>query len=152
MRIEDKIKQLGLVLPEPSRPVAAYIPATFSGNMVFTAGQLPVAGGEMQYSGRLGEDLTVEDGYNAAKICALNCLAAVKSVIGDLDLITRIVKLTGYVNSGADFTDQPKVINGASELLVELFGDYGRHARSAVGVAALPLNASVEIEMVVEAR
>ncbi len=152
MRIEDKIKQLGLVLPEPSRPVAAYIPATFSGNMVFTAGQLPVAGGEMQYSGRLGEDLTVEDGYNAAKICALNCLAAVKSVIGDLDLITRIVKLTGYVNSGADFTDQPKVINGASELLVELFGDYGRHARSAVGVAALPLNAAVEIEMVVEAR
>jgi len=149
MGVEEKLKALGLSLPEAPRPVAAYIPAVKIDNMVYTAGQLAFVKGELQYKGRLGKDLTVEEGYESARICALNALAAVKGVAGSLDNIERIVRVTGYVNSTGDFTDQPRVLNGASELLKELFGETGLHARSAIGVNALPLGASVEVELIV---
>jgi enamine deaminase RidA (YjgF/YER057c/UK114 family) len=149
MGVEEKLKALGLSLPEAPRPVAAYIPAVKIDNMVYTAGQLAFVKGELQYKGRLGKDLTVEEGYESARICALNALAAVKGVAGSLDNIERIVRVTGYVNSTGDFTDQPRVLNGASELLKELFGEAGLHARSAIGVNALPLGASVEVELIV---
>ena len=149
MGVEEKLKALGLSLPEAPRPVAAYIPAVKIDNMVYTAGQLAFVKGELQYKGRLGKDLTVEEGYESARICALNALAAVKGVAGSLDNIERIVRVTGYVNSTGDFTDQPRVLNGASELLKELFGEMGLHARSAIGVNALPLGASVEVELIV---
>ena len=150
--IEEKIKELGLELPEAPKPVAAYIPALMSGNLVFTAGQIPFVKGELKYKGKVGGDLTLEDGQKAAEICALNCLAAVKSVIGDLDKIERIVKLTVFVNNVDGYGDQPKVANGASELIGKIFGEIGKHARSAVGLNGLPLNAAVEIEMIVKMK
>lgn len=149
---EEKIKQLGFELPEVAKPLAAYIPAKKVGNLVMTSGQVPVVKGEMKYVGKVGKDISEEDGQKAAQICALNCLAAVKSVIGSLDSIEEIVKLTVFVNSADGFTSQPKVANGASELLGKIFGDKGLHARSAVGVNALPLNAAVEIEMIVSVK
>ena len=150
MSAEEKIKSLGLTLPPAPRPVAAYVPAVKSGSYIYTSGQLPMVSGELQYIGKLGQELSVEDGYEAAKICALNCLGAVKSITGSLDEVVRVVKLTGFVNSSEGFIAQPKVINGASDLLGEIFGEKGRHARSAVGVSELPLGAAVEIEMIVE--
>lgn len=149
---EEKIKQLGFELPEVAKPLAAYIPAKKIGNLVMTSGQVPVVKGEMKYVGKVGEDISEEDGQKAAQICALNCLAAIKSVIGSLDNIEEIVKLTVFVNSANGFTAQPKVANGASELLGKIFGDKGLHARSAVGVNALPLNAAVEIEMIASVK
>jgi enamine deaminase RidA (YjgF/YER057c/UK114 family) len=146
--IEQKIKELGFEVPEAPAPLAAYIPSLVEGNLVYTAGQLPVVKGELKYKGKLGKEFTVEDGQKAAELCALNCLGAVKKSIGDLDKITRIVKLTVFVSSAEGFTDQPKVANGASELLVKIFGENGKHVRSAVGVSELPLGAAVEIEMV----
>ena len=148
--IEEKIKELGLELPEVAKPVAAYIPAFHSGDYVFTAGQIPFVKGELKYKGKLGKDVSEEEGRQAAEISALNCLGAVKSVIGDLNKIERIVKLTVFVNSADGFTTQPKVANGASEFIVEVFSDSGKHVRSAVGVSELPLNSAVEIEMIVE--
>ncbi len=150
--IEEKIKELGFELPETAKPVAAYIPALISGDLVFTAGQIPFVKGELQYNGKVGAELTLEDGQRAAEICALNCLAAIKGVIGDLNKIERIVKLTVFVNNIDGYGDQPKVANGASELLGQIFGEIGKHARSAVGVSGLPLNASVEIEMIVKVK
>jgi len=150
MGYEKKMKELGILLPQTPRPVAAYVPAVRTGNLVFTSGQLPVVDGKLAYTGRLGEDLTVEDGCQAARICALNALAAVRSVIGDLDRVRRIVKLNGYVAGGRGFSQQPQVMNGASLLLTEIFGEAGKHARSAVGTNGLPLNAPVELELVVE--
>lgn len=147
--IEEKINQLGFELPEVAKPLAAYIPAKRVGNLVMTSGQVPIVKGEMKYSGKVGSDLSEEDGQKAAEICALNCLAAIKSVIGSLDYIEEVVKLTVFVNSANDFTAQPKVANGASELIGKIFGDKGLHVRSAVGVNQLPLNAAVEIEMIV---
>jgi len=125
MSIEEKLQELGLSLPEVAPPVAAYIPAVKTDKIVYTAGQVALVGGTLQYKGRLGENITVEQGYEAAKICALNALAALKSVAGSLDNVERIVRITGYVNSTNDFTDQPKVVNGASELMKNLFGDQG---------------------------
>lgn len=150
--IEEKIKELGLQLPEVAKPVAAYIPALISGDYVFTAGQIPFVKGELKYKGKVGAELTLEDGQKAAEICALNCLAAVKSVIGDLNKIERIVKLTAFVNNVDGYGDQPKVANGASELIGKIFSEIGKHARSAVGVSGLPLNAAVEIEMIVKVK
>ncbi|MCL6635191.1 MAG: RidA family protein [Peptococcaceae bacterium] len=149
MSYEARLKSMGLLLPGVPQPVAAYVPALQAGRFVYTSGQLPVAEGKVVYAGKVGRELSAEDGYRAARICALNCLAAVKSVAGSLGRIEQIVKLTGFVNSAPDFTGQPFVVNGASELLGEVFGEAGRHARSAVGVAELPLNAAVEIEMIV---
>jgi len=148
--IENKIKELGLQLPEPPKPLAAYIPAKQTGNLVFTAGQLPMVNGEIILKGLLGQDVEIEPAYNAAKICTLNALSAIKGVIGDLDKIKQVVRVVGYVASVPTFTQQPAVVNGASEFLLEVFDDKGKHARSAVGMAVLPLNAAVEIELTVE--
>ena len=148
--VENKIKDLGLVLPEAPKPVAAYIPAKRVGNLVFTAGQLPMVKGELICLGLLGQDVEIDAANQAARVCTLNALAAIKGVIGDLDQIKQIVRVVGYVASIPTFTQQPAVVNGASELLLEIFGESGKHARSAVGMAVLPLNASVEIELTVE--
>ena len=148
--IEVKIGQLGLNLPDIPIPLAAYIPAKQTGNLVFTAGQLPMINGELIFNGLLGQDVEIEDAKNAARICTLNALAAIKGVIGDLDRIKQVVRVVGYVASIPTFTQQPPIVNGASELLLEIFGEKGKHARSAVGMAVLPLNASVEIELTVE--
>ena len=147
---EEKIHQLGITVPEAAKPLAAYIPALRVGNLVMTSGQVPIADGVLKYQGKVGKDLSEEEGKEAAKLCALNCLGAIKSVIGSLDKIKRVVKLTVFVNSADGFTTQPKVANGASELVVEIFGEAGKHTRSAVGVSELPLNSAVEIEMIVE--
>ena len=148
--VESQLTKLGMELPEPPKPVAAYIPAKKTGNLVFTAGQLPMVKGVLTSTGLLGKDVEIDAANQAARICTLNALAAIKGVIGDLDRITQIVRVVGYVASVPSFTQQPAVVNGASELLLEIFGEKGKHARSAVGMAALPLNASVEIELTVE--
>lgn len=149
---EEKIKALGLEIPEIAKPLAAYIPAKQVGDLIMTSGQVPLVNGEIKYAGKVGSDLTEEGGQKAAKICALNCLAAIKGIIGSLDKIEEIIKLTVFVNSADGFSAQPKVANGASELLVNIFGEKGKHARSAVGVNGLPLNAAVEIEMIVKVK
>ena len=148
--LEEKIKKMGIEIPEAAKPLAAYIPALKVGNLIMTSGQVPVVNGVIKFLGKVGKDLSEEEGKEAAKLCAINCLSAVKSVIGNLDKIKRVVKLTVFVNSAENFTAQPKVANGASEFIVEIFGDSGKHARSAVGVSELPLNSAVEIEMTVE--
>jgi enamine deaminase RidA (YjgF/YER057c/UK114 family) len=148
--VDNKLNQLDLTLPEIPKPLAAYIPAKQSGKLVFTAGQLPMVKGELVSEGLLGQDVDVEEANKAARICTLNALAAIKGVIGDLDRIKQIVRVVGYVASVPTFTKQPAVVNGASELLLDIFGEAGKHARSAVGMAVLPLNASVEIELTVE--
>ena len=147
---EEKIKQLGITIPEVVKPLAAYIPAMQVGNLVMTSGQVPISSGTVKYQGKVGRELSEEEGKEAAKLCALNCLSAVKSVIGNLDKIKRVLKLTVFVSSAEGFTAQPKVANGASEFIVEIFGEAGKHVRSAVGVSELPLNSAVEIEMIVE--
>jgi enamine deaminase RidA (YjgF/YER057c/UK114 family) len=147
---EENLAELGLEVPEVAAPVAAYIPAVRSGNQVFTSGQLPMRAGELMATGTVGKDVTVEEAYACAQQCALNAIAAVKSVVGDLSEVKRVVKVVGFVASTPDFTGQPGVVNGASELLGKVFGDAGVHARSAVGVAALPLGAPVEVEILVE--
>ena len=149
-KVESKLNELKLLLPGAPKPVAAYIPAKQTGNLVFTAGQLPMVNGELISKGILGQDVEIDEANKAARICTLNALAAIKGVIGDLDRIKQIVRVVGYVASVPTFTQQPAVVNGASELLLEIFGENGKHARSAVGMAALPLNASVEIELTVE--
>jgi enamine deaminase RidA (YjgF/YER057c/UK114 family) len=149
-KVETRLIELGIEIPDAPKPVAAYIPAKRVGNLVFTAGQLPMVNGELISTGLLGQDVEIEEANKAARICALNALAAIKGVIGDLDQIKQIVRVVGYVASVSTFTQQPAIVNGASELLVEIFGEAGKHARSAVGMAVLPLNASVEIELTVE--
>jgi enamine deaminase RidA (YjgF/YER057c/UK114 family) len=149
-QVEFKLESMGLKLPEAPKPVAAYIPAKQTGKLVFTAGQLPMVQGELISKGLLGQDVEIEEANKAARICTLNALAAIKGVIGDLDRIRQVVRVVGYVASVPTFTQQPAVVNGASELLLEIFGENGKHARSAVGMAVLPLNASVEIELTVE--
>jgi enamine deaminase RidA (YjgF/YER057c/UK114 family) len=150
--IEEKIKALEFKLPEVAKPLAAYIPAKKVGDLVMTSGQVPLVKGEIKYKGKVGKDLSVEDGQKAAQICTLNCLAAIKGEIGNLDTIIEVVKLTVFVASTREFTEQPKVANGASELIGKIFGDAGKHVRSAVGVTALPLNSPVEIEMIVRVK
>lgn len=150
MEIEKKMRGLGLELPEVPKPVASYVPAVRSGNYVYTSGQVPFVKGELMHRGKLGGDLTIEQGYECARVTAMNCLAAVKSVIDDLDRVKQIVRVTGFINSAPGFTDQPKVLNGASDLLVEIFGERGKHSRLALGASELPLGAPLEIDMVVE--
>ena len=150
MKIETRLKEMGLELPAPGKPVANYVPAVRSGNLVFLSGHGPVLENGNLITGKVGADLTLEEGYKAARQVALVLLASLKSEIGDLDKVRRVVKLLGMVNCTPDFVDQPKVINGASDLLVEIFGEKGKHARSAVGMNALPLNIAVEIEMIAE--
>lgn len=151
MRIEQELEKLGFVLPVP-KPLAAYVPAVRSGNLIFTAGQGPTLDGKAKFTGKLGRELTEEQGYQAAQVCVVNCLACVKSLIGDLDKVERVVKLLGFVACVDGFTRQPWVMNGASELLIKLFGDRGKHARSAIGTNQLPLDIPVEIEIVVQVR
>jgi enamine deaminase RidA (YjgF/YER057c/UK114 family) len=148
--VEQKIADLGLVLPETSKPRAAYIPAVQTGNLIFTSGQLPMVDGKLPMTGKVGAEVTPEQAKALAETCALNALAAIKMVIGDLDKIKRVVKVVGFVASAPDFTAQPAVVNGASEFLGAVLGDKGIHARSAVGVAVLPLDAPVEVELIVE--
>ncbi len=150
MNIERKIAEKGISLPAAPRPVANYVPAVKVGNLLFVSGHGPYNDGQIKVSGKVGKELTLEEGYQVARNVALNCLATVKDVLGDLDKVKRVVKLLGMVNCTEDFKDQPKVINGASDLLVEIFGDIGKHARSAVGMQALPNNIPVEIEMILE--
>ncbi len=149
MSLREKLKERGLTIPIAAKPVAAYVPATRTGNLIFTAGQLPLVNGEMVATGRVGLDVDAEQAKKLAEICALNCLAAVETLV-PVEKIAKIVRVVGYVNGVPGFTNQPAVVNGASELFVELWGEDGKHARSAIGVAELPLNAPVEIELTVE--
>ncbi|MDA8549892.1 RidA family protein [Aquiluna sp.] len=150
MSVETNLAALGLELPEVATPAGAYVPAVISGNLVFTAGQIPLIDGKLMAEGRLGAEITAEQGKEIAQRCALNAIAAVKSVLGDLERVKKVVKVVGFVASTPEFTAQPGVVNGASELLQAAFGDVGIHARSAVGVAVLPLNSPVEVELIVE--
>jgi enamine deaminase RidA (YjgF/YER057c/UK114 family) len=147
---EERLAALGLAVPAVAAPVAAYIPAVRSGNHVFTSGQLPMREGQLMATGKVGGEVTQEEAVACARQCALNALAAVRAEIGELSAIKRVVKVVAYVASTPDFTSQPLVANGVSELLGEVFGESGRHARSAVGVPVLPLDAPVEVELVVE--
>lgn len=149
-RVEARLAELGLSLPAVAAPVAVYVPAVISGNHVYTSGQLPFIDGKLTATGKVGAEVSAEDAKAMAATCAINALAAVKSVIGDLDRITRIVKVVGFVASDVSFAGQPGVVNGASELLGEVFGEAGVHARSAVGVAVLPLDSPVEVELIAE--
>lgn len=150
--VEQRLADLGLTLPEVAAPLASYVPAVRSGSHVFTAGQLPLVGGELVARGKVGGEVSAEEAQACARQCALNALAAVRSVVGSLDDVVRVVKATVFVASTPDFTGQPVVANGASELLGDVFGDAGVHARSAVGVPVLPIDAPVEVELVVEVR
>ncbi|MFB7945644.1 RidA family protein [Kitasatospora phosalacinea] len=151
-QVEQRLAELGLTLPEVAAPVAAYVPAVRDGVHVLTSGQLPFVGGKLPLTGKVGAEVTAEDAKELAQVCALNALAAVKSVVGDLDKVEQVVKVVGFVASAPDFTGQPGVVNGTSELLGKVFGERGVHARSAVGVAVLPLDAPVEVELMVRVR
>lgn len=145
--VDAKLADLGIKLPTPAIPVASYVPYVIVGNMVYISGQLPVLDGKMQYQGKLGADISIDDGALAARLCALNLIAQLKSACGgDLNRVARCVKLTGFVNGVDGFADQPKVMNGASNLMVDVFGDLGKHARAAVGTNSLPFNVCVEVE------
>ena len=149
--IERRLAELGIELPQASAPAANYVPFVVSGSLVFVSGQVSVWNGEIRHRGRLGDDFTIDDGYQAARLCALNVIAQVKAACGgDLDRVVRCVKLGGFVNSSPAFTDQPKVMNGASDLIVEVFDDKGHHARFAVGAPTLPLGVSVEVDAIFE--
>jgi enamine deaminase RidA (YjgF/YER057c/UK114 family) len=147
---EDRLRSLGYELPSVPRPAGSYVPATRVGILLFTAGQLPFKDGRLPYTGKVGTDVSVEDAKEAARLCALNALAAVKAEAGTLENVRRVVKVAGFVASAAGFDGQPEVMNGASDLLGELFGEKGLHARTAVGVSELPLGAPVEVELIIE--
>ena len=149
MTASERLRELGISLPQVVAPVAAYVPAIRTGNQVWTSGQIPFVNGELAATGKVGAEVSAEDAYNYARIAALNALAAVDALVG-IDKVTRVLKIVGFVASAEDFGGQPAVINGASELMGEIFGDAGAHARSAVGVAELPLNSPVEVEIIVE--
>ena len=151
-KIEKKLKEMGIEIPDVPKPAASYIPAVQTGNLIFTAGQGCKKEGVLVYTGKLGKDLTVEEGYEAAKVSIINCLAILKGYLGDLDRIKKIVKLLGFVASAPGFDQQPYVINSASELLEEAFGEKGKHARSAIGTNELPFGTPIEIEMIVEVK
>jgi enamine deaminase RidA (YjgF/YER057c/UK114 family) len=150
-QIDKRLADLGITLPEAAKPVANYVPWVRTGNLVFISGQGPIESGKVQYPGALGKDVSLEDGVKSARLCAINVLAQLKEALGgDLDRVVRVVKLLGFVNATADFKDHPKVINGASDLMVEVFGDKGRHARSAVAAPSLPMGISTEVEAIIE--
>lgn len=152
MTPEERLAELGEEIPQVAAPVAAYVPALQTGLYVYTSGQIPLRDGKLLHTGKVGAEVTLEQGYDCARQCALNALAAVRAQVGELSAVIRVVKVLGFVASSPDFTAQPQVVNGASELIGSVFGEAGHHARSAVGVAVLPLDAPVEVEMVVEAR
>jgi enamine deaminase RidA (YjgF/YER057c/UK114 family) len=149
MNVSARLGQLGVTLPQVVAPLASYVPAVRTGNLVYTSGQLPIEGGKLARTGKVGAEISPEEGKALARICALNALAAVGSVVG-IDAVTRVVKVVGFVASAPGFNGQPSVVNGASDLFAEVFGDNGAHARSAVGVSELPLDAPVEVELIVE--
>ena len=151
MSIDARLAELGITLPEPAAPVAAYVPVVIAGGLAHVSGQVSIVGGQL-LKGRLGEDLSLEQGVEGARACGLMILAQLKAALGSLDRVERIVKLGAFINSTADFTDQPKVANGASELMAEVFGEAGKHARSAVGVPSLPLGVAVEVDAIVAVR
>ena len=148
--IDARLAELGITLPAVATPVAAYVPAMTSGNLLFTAGQLPFVDGALLATGKVGAEVSAAKAAELARVCALNALAAANSVLGSLDKVTRVIKVNGFVASAPDFIGQPQVLNGASEVLAEIFGDIGQHARAAVGVAVLPLDAPVEVELILE--
>ena len=148
--IEEKLKQLNIALPTPPKPAGSYIPVVISGNLAFVSGQIPMQDGKVAYTGKVPTERTIEDAQMAAKICAINLLAQLKANLGSLDKISKIVRVSGFVNSASDFTEQPKIINAASDLFFEIFGEKGKHSRIAVGVSSLPLNSTVEIDMIAE--
>jgi enamine deaminase RidA (YjgF/YER057c/UK114 family) len=149
-QIESRLEALGIVLPAAVAPVANYVPAVESRGFLYISGQIPKGANGLEYVGKLGRELSVDDGRAAARLCAINILAQAKLALGDLDRVGRVVKLVGFVNCDPEFGDHPQVVNGASDLMVEVFGDKGRHARSAVGVAALPFGVGVEVEAILE--
>jgi len=148
--VQDRLRELGITLPTPAAPAANYVPAVMSGHLLFISGQIPMGPEGIAFRGRLGENVSLEQGQAAARLCAINILAQAAAALGGLDRVRRVVKLGGWVNSTPDFTDQPKVVNGASDLMVELFGEAGRHARFAVGAPSLPLGVPVEVEATLE--
>jgi len=148
MMINEKLAELGISIPDAPTPLAAYVPGQVVGNLLFTSGQVALQNGAIAYKGKVGGNLSEEEGIAAARVCAINCLAVAKKLLGDLEKIERIVKLTVFVNCVDGYANEPKIANGASELLVELFGENGKHTRSAVGVSGLPLDSAVEIEMI----
>jgi enamine deaminase RidA (YjgF/YER057c/UK114 family) len=152
MDVEKRLRESGIVLTEVNAPLAAYVPAVRSGNLLFISGQLPMDQGILSYKGKVGSELSIEEGQSACRQAAINCLAVLKKNLADWGQLVRIVKITGYIRCDSDFTAQPQVLNGASQLLENLFGVNGKHARAAVGVNALPLGAACEVEMVVELR
>jgi enamine deaminase RidA (YjgF/YER057c/UK114 family) len=147
--IEEKIKNLGITLPEPPTPAGSYIPAVKTGNLLYISGQIPFEGGKVAYTGKVSDE-NLETAQKSAKLCAINILAQIKRELGSLDRVSRIVRLSGFVNSVPDFSNQPKVINGASDLIYEVFGEPGKHSRIAVGVASLPLDSMTEVDAIVE--
>jgi enamine deaminase RidA (YjgF/YER057c/UK114 family) len=148
--IENRLASLGITLPSPPAPAGSYVPVVVSHNFAFVAGQIPSEGGQVKFRGKVGRDLSIEAGQQAARLCTINALAQLKSSLGNLDRVKRVVKVTGFVSCDPSFTDQPKVVNGASDLLVQVFGENGKHARAAVGVSSLPLDSAVEVEFIVE--
>lgn len=150
-RIDARLRELGIELPRPTAPVANYVPYTITGNVVVVSGQITLWGGKVEYVGKLGREISVADGQKAARLCALNILTHLKTACGgDLDRVKRVLRLGGFVNCTPEFTDQPQVVNGASDLMVDVFGEAGKHARAAVGVVSLPLGVAVEVETMVE--
>jgi len=148
--IKEKLHSLGISLPKPPKPVGSYVPVVKSQNFVFVSGQIPLEDGKVRYPGKVPKDITIEDAQKAAKLCTVNALAQLNEFLGDLERIEKIVRVSGFVNSEADFTEQPKIINAASDLLYEIFGEKGKHTRIAVGATSLPLGSSVELDMIVE--
>ena len=148
--IKEKLDTLGITLPTPPKPAGSYIPVVRTGNLVFVSGQIPIKDGKILYSGKVTKDLSIEDAQKGARLCAINALAQLNSEFGNLENISKIVRVSGFVNSPPEFTEQPKVINGASDLLFEIFEEKGQHTRIAVGVSSLPLNSAVEIDLLVE--
>ena len=148
--IEKRLDALNIILPSPPKPVGSYVAVVITGKLAFVSGQIPIKDGKVIYAGKVSRDLSVEDAQKAARLSVINALAQLKAELGSLDRISKIVKVSGFVNSPPEFTDQPKVINGASDLLFEIFGQKGQHARIAVGVSSLPLNSAVEIDLIAE--
>ncbi|HSD04360.1 MAG TPA: RidA family protein [Nitrosopumilaceae archaeon] len=147
---EEKLKMLGITLPNPPKPAGSYVPIVRTGKLVFVSGQIPMQDGKIAYAGKVSKDLNLEEAQKAAKLCIINALAQIKSELGSLDKISKIVKVSGFVNSPPEFNEHPKVINAASDLLFEIFGSKGQHTRIAVGVSSLPLNSAVEIDLIAE--
>lgn len=150
MTVQETLSKLAITLPSPPAPAGSYVPTVITGNLVFVSGQIPMESGQVKFRGKVGKEVSVESGQQAARLCTINALAQLNAALGSLDRIKRVVKVTGFVNCDPNFAEQPKVINGSSDLLVQVFGEAGRHARAAIGVSSLPLDSSVEVEFIVE--